>query len=65
VTGSAALRNTVMVTLAVSQGEAERLISGLNHGTLYLGLLTESVEVRTGSGVENTDSSDGTSPLFK
>jgi pilus assembly protein CpaB len=64
-TGNAALRNTVMVTLAVSQGEAERLISGLNHGTLYLGLLTESVEVRTGTGVENTDSSDGTSPLFK
>jgi hypothetical protein len=54
-----------MVTLAVSQPEAERLISGLNHGTLYLGLLTESVEVRTGSGVDNTDSSSGTSPLFR
>jgi pilus assembly protein CpaB len=65
VTGTATLRNTVMVTLAVNQQEAERLISGLSTGTLYLGLLTESVEVRTGSGVENTDSSDGTSPLFK
>jgi pilus assembly protein CpaB len=65
VTGTSTLRNTVMVTLAVNQQEAERLISGLSTGTLYLGLLTESVEVRTGSGVENTDSSDGTSPLFK
>jgi pilus assembly protein CpaB len=65
VTGTATLRNTVMVTLAVNQPEAERLISGLSTGTLYLGLHTESVEVRTGSGVENTDSSDGTSPLFK
>jgi pilus assembly protein CpaB len=65
VTGTSTLRNTVMVTLAVNQPEAERLISGLNHGTLYLGLLTESVEVRTGSGVENTDSSGGTNPLFK
>jgi pilus assembly protein CpaB len=65
VAGTATLRNTVMVTLAVNQQEAERLISGLSTGTLYLGLLTESVEVKTGSGVENTDSSDGTSPLFK
>jgi pilus assembly protein CpaB len=65
VTGTATLRNTVMVTLAVNQQEAERLISGLSTGTLYLGLLTESVEVRTGSGVENTDASGGTSPLFK
>jgi len=65
VAGTSTLRNTVMVTLAVNQQEAERLISGLSTGTLYLGLLTESVEVRTGSGVENTDSSDGTSPLFK
>jgi pilus assembly protein CpaB len=65
VTGAANQRNTVMVTLAVNQQEAERLIGGLNTGTLYLGLLTESVEVKTGSGVENTDAGDGTSPLFK
>jgi pilus assembly protein CpaB len=55
---------SVMLTVAVSQQEAERLIEGLNHGTLYLGLLTESVEVRTGSGVDNTDAAGGTNPLF-
>ena len=58
-------RNTVLVTLAVDQDEAERLIAGLSHGTLYLGLLTDSVEIKTGTGVENTDAGGGTSPLFK
>jgi pilus assembly protein CpaB len=56
---------SVMLTVAVDQEEAERLIEGLSHGTLYLGLLTESVDVRAGSGVDNTDSAGGTSPLFK
>jgi len=67
VTGNAAAlqRNTVMVTLAVDQDEAERLIQGLSNGTLYLGLLTESVEVRTGTGVDNIDSAGGSTPIFK
>lgn len=57
---------SLLVTLAVDQGEAERLIEGLNHGTLYLGLLTDSVDVRSNGGVNNTDSNqDGSVPLFK
>jgi pilus assembly protein CpaB len=64
-TGNPLQRNTVMVTLAVDQQEAERLIGGLNAGTLYLGLLTESVEVKTGGGVENSDADSGVSPIFK
>jgi pilus assembly protein CpaB len=63
-TGANAQQATVMVTFAVSQDEAERLIGGLNYGTIYLGLLTESVEVRTGTGVDVSDPGD-TSPLFK
>jgi pilus assembly protein CpaB len=56
---------SLMLTVAVDQGEAERLIEGLSHGTLYLGLLTDSVNVQTGPGVDNTDGGTGTSPLFK
>ncbi len=54
---------SLLVTLAVSQEEAERLIEGRSHGTLYLGLLTDSVQVAPGSGVDNTDGGGG-SPLF-
>jgi pilus assembly protein CpaB len=57
--------NSLMLTVAVSQAEAERLIEGLSHGTLYLGLLTDSVQVAPGSGVDNTDGGGGTGPLFK
>jgi hypothetical protein len=53
-----------MLTVAVSQAEAERLIEGLSHGTLYLGLLTDSVQVAPGGGVDNTDSGGGGAPLF-
>jgi pilus assembly protein CpaB len=63
---NAATRATsLMITVAVSQDEAERLIQGLSHGTLYLGLLTDSVQVSPGSGVDNTDGGGGTSPLFR
>jgi pilus assembly protein CpaB len=55
--------STLLVTVAVSQDEAERLIEGRSHGTLYLGLLTDSVQVSPGSGVDNTDGGGG-SPLF-
>jgi pilus assembly protein CpaB len=55
--------NSVMVTVAVNQTDAERLISALNAGTLYLGLLGDSVQVTPGSGVDNTDRGGGT-PLF-
>lgn len=56
---------SLLLTVAVDQSEAERLIEGLNHGTLYLGLLTDSVTVSPGSGVDNTDSGAGIAPLFK
>jgi pilus assembly protein CpaB len=56
---------SLMLTVAVGQAEAERLIEGLSHGTLYLGLLTDSVNVQTDPGVDNTDGGSGTSPLFK
>jgi len=55
--------NSVMLTVAVNQEEAERLIEALSHGTLYLGLLNDSVEVTPGSGVDNTDRG-GATPLF-
>ena len=57
--------SSLLVTLAVNQQEAERLIEGQAHGSLYLGLLTDSVEVKTGTGVDNTDAGDGTVPLFR
>jgi pilus assembly protein CpaB len=56
---------SLLVTVAVTQQEGERLIEGLSHGTLYLGLLTDSVDVRPGGGVDNTDTGTGSSPLFK
>jgi pilus assembly protein CpaB len=62
---AASRANSLMLTVAVSQDEAERLIEGLSHGTLYLGLLTDSVQVTPGSGVDNTDGGGGTGPLFK
>ncbi len=54
---------SLLLTVAVSPGDAEKLISALNHGTLYLGLLSDSVQVDAGPGVDNTDRGTGT-PLF-
>jgi pilus assembly protein CpaB len=56
---------SLMLTVAVEQADAERLIEGLSHGTLYLGLLTGSVDVQPGGGVDNTDSGNSSVPLFK
>jgi pilus assembly protein CpaB len=64
-TGSSARTGSLMITVAVDQAEAERLIEGLSHGTLYLGLLTDSVDVKSGGGVDNTDGGPGSVPLFK
>jgi pilus assembly protein CpaB len=61
----AARTGSLMITVAVDQADAERLIEGLSHGTLYLGLLTDSVDVKTGTGVDNTDGGAGSVPLFK
>jgi pilus assembly protein CpaB len=54
---------SLLLTLAVSQTDAERLIEGLSHGTLYLGLLSDSVKVTPDGGVDNTDGG-GSVPLF-
>ena len=51
--------------MAFVLADAERLIEGLSHGTLYLGLLTDSVDVQGGGGVDNTDGGNGSVPLFK
>jgi len=64
-TSAPARSGSLMITVAVDQQEAERLIEGLSTGTLYLGLLTESVDVRSGTGVDNADTGGGTVPLFK
>jgi pilus assembly protein CpaB len=54
---------SMLVTVAVTQAEAERLIEGLHTGKLYLGLLTDSIEVVPGPGVDNVDMT-GAGPLF-
>lgn len=54
---------SLLVTLAVTQTEAERLIEGVHVGELYLGLLTDAIEVKPGSGVDNRDTG-GVTPLF-
>ena len=55
----------LLLTLAVDQKEAERLVLGLNTGSLYLGLLTDSVDVKPGTGVENTDKAGGVASIFQ
>lgn len=45
---------TLLVTVAVSQADAEKLIHAVRIGELYLALLTDSSEVRLGSGVDLT-----------
>lgn len=45
--------DTMLVTLAAGQGEAEKLVQGVQTGSLYLALLTDSTDVRPGAGVDN------------
>lgn len=45
-------KTLTLVTVAVNQDEAEKLIHGIQTGTLYLGLLG-SYEVKPGPGVDN------------
>jgi hypothetical protein len=54
-----------MLTVAVVQAESERLTGGPSHGTLYLGLLTDSVDVQGGGGLDNTGGGTGSVSLFK
>ncbi|HEX6970342.1 MAG TPA: Flp pilus assembly protein CpaB [Micromonosporaceae bacterium] len=55
---------SLLLTLAVDQQEAERLVLGLNTGSLYLGLVTDTVQLKPGTGVENTDRGGGVTPIF-
>lgn len=43
----------LLVTVAVTQAEAERLVHAVQTGTLYLALVTESSDVNPGAGVDN------------
>ncbi|HEX6076965.1 MAG TPA: Flp pilus assembly protein CpaB [Micromonosporaceae bacterium] len=43
----------VLVTVAVTQSEAERLVHAVRTGTLYLALVTESTDIEPGAGVDN------------
>jgi pilus assembly protein CpaB len=47
--------NSLLVTVAVNPGDAGRLIEGQSLGSLYLGLLTDSVDVPKNQSVDNTD----------
>jgi pilus assembly protein CpaB len=51
--GAAPQTGTVLVTVAVSQREAERLVHAAQTGMLYLALLTESSHLTPGPGVDN------------
>lgn len=43
--------NDVLITVAVDQQEAAKLVQGIQTGTLYFALLTDSTQVTAGSGV--------------
>jgi pilus assembly protein CpaB len=53
-----------LVTVAVTPDQAARLIQAVSIGTLYLGLLTDSVDVKVDGGVNNVDDGAGAAPLF-
>lgn len=55
----------LLLTLAVDQSQAERLVQALHSGELYCALITDSVNVTPGVGVDNRDAGSGTSPLFR
>ena len=44
----------IVVTVAVTQADAERLIHATSTGTLYFALLTDSSDVKPGPGVDNS-----------
>ncbi len=50
---NAAAERLTLVTVAVTQREAEKLVHGTQTGTLYLGLLGENTDVQPGKGVDN------------
>jgi pilus assembly protein CpaB len=44
---------TMLITVAVGQDEAERLVHGAQTGTLYLALLDDSAKIEPGQGVDD------------
>jgi len=54
----------LLLTLAVNQNEAERLIQAVHTGELYCALITDSIIITPGAGVDNRDAGSGTAPLF-
>jgi len=56
---------SLMLTVAVDQADAEPLIEGGVTAPSTLDMLTDSVEVKPGTGVDNTDGGAGSVPLFK
>jgi pilus assembly protein CpaB len=49
--GSGPAQTDVLITVAVDQHQAAKLVQGIQTGTLYFALLTDSSEVTPGSGV--------------
>lgn len=44
----------IIITVAVNQADAERLIHATSTGALYLALLTDSSDVKPDNGVDNS-----------
>jgi pilus assembly protein CpaB len=53
--GATASTGLLTLTVAVNQDEAERLVQGIQTGTLYVGLLDETSEIKPGPGVNNNN----------
>jgi len=45
---------TLLVTVAVSQADAEKLVHAVRYGKIYMALLTDTSEVRPGAGVDHS-----------
>lgn len=56
--------NSVMLTLGVSQSDAERIIQAQSSGTLYLGLLSDSSQTSADAGVMDMTTGVGAAPIF-
>lgn len=55
----------LLLTVAVDQAEAERLVHAIHNGELYCALITDTITVTPGAGVDNRDAGSGTTPIFR
>jgi pilus assembly protein CpaB len=55
----------LLLTVAVDQGEAARLVHAVHSGELYCALITDTITVTPGAGVDNRDAGSGTNPMFR